>query len=1215
MKGDFTRTTFDPAKHYQQVLMQQGRAQVDADWNEQAALGARRDETTTADVVGDCGGPAEAAAFAVFTDAAKLSTAEVKNLQRLNVATPLADGDFFLGAGRYYVDGIQCENELAIPYMAQPDRLDVTPLAKNKSYVLYLDVWQRHLTAVDDRAMREMALGGPDTATRVKTVWQVRALEVGALAADPCATGKAQLDNLADPGTALLTADTVKEQAPTDPCLVPASAGYTGLENQLYRVEIHEAGGAVDIAAAGTMQVTLPAGNDPKNQITVTAAGFALGQAVELYPSKAGSPKMKGQLVWITGLSGGGKVLALSSEPDGFVADDQPRLRPVKATWKWSRENGSVVAAIEKFGDTEITVSSVGPDRVVGFVEDAWVEILDDALELEGKPGRLLQIAEVVPDSRVIKLRIDKASLAAIAATIKSDRHPKVRRWEGVGAVKFAGDPAINWLPLESGVQVRFADGSYRTGHWWQIAARTATAHSPNGDIEWPTDGTTRRAMPPRGITHHICRLATVTVPNAGPVTSTDCRCLFPALTTIPRMFYVSGDGQEVMPDQTTVDGHWKLPQPLIVGVANPHCLDRTWKVRFTVMAASGGLVVASGGAPAAATVDIVVDSAGLASCDFHLDPTHVSQRVMATLLDASNQPVSLPIIFNANLSIASQVAYDPGSCAGLQGQKTVQAAIARLASVAHLEMRGGDGQDVDAGAACDKPLVVSVSSKCGMVANASVKFEAEGTGVVASSAAGLGAAVASVIIQTDANGLASCFWKPGSTPLVQQVKATLTATPTIIHFEQPDYVQFTANVRKVATGGGCCVDVGEGGQYDTLEHAFKALLPLKKPSICLSLLAGEHKVEQSLVIPGGNGVSCVTIEGCSAECTHVVLAGGPIVAKSLKLFRLANLTIASGATALLECGDCVDVIIDGCQLSSIGGARTVSLGGAKRIRIADSEIISYAPAKSFAVGNIPVAVMGAAGDWPTLMTSVDVASTGFAKLDKSAVQKGVAALVKFIKEAATGDPKAQLAAVERTFATVLSAPIVLGNAVFPGAAPSAFRAALVEALSGTALAIADAGADTRLVDNHIFGAVQLYGFTPRLAPTAFTTFAKDLVKQPIAGSGRMAHLRGNTLTDLVASDTITKSHDRSTAVYTQIAFAENVVLGVENQFLARGLTMTGNMLHGIGDGDVALVGADFASIAGNAADASVAIRCTVPDPVHFLREQQTVVTNIPRVL
>ena len=57
MKGDFTRQTFDPSSHFTTVRMQQGRVQLDADWNEQADLVLRRDEVTAADVIGGCGGP------------------------------------------------------------------------------------------------------------------------------------------------------------------------------------------------------------------------------------------------------------------------------------------------------------------------------------------------------------------------------------------------------------------------------------------------------------------------------------------------------------------------------------------------------------------------------------------------------------------------------------------------------------------------------------------------------------------------------------------------------------------------------------------------------------------------------------------------------------------------------------------------------------------------------------------------------------------------------------------------------------------------------------------------------------------------------------------------------------------------------------------------------------------------------------------------------
>ena len=38
LKGDFTRNTFKKEKHYSGVRMQQGRVQLDADWNEQVDI-------------------------------------------------------------------------------------------------------------------------------------------------------------------------------------------------------------------------------------------------------------------------------------------------------------------------------------------------------------------------------------------------------------------------------------------------------------------------------------------------------------------------------------------------------------------------------------------------------------------------------------------------------------------------------------------------------------------------------------------------------------------------------------------------------------------------------------------------------------------------------------------------------------------------------------------------------------------------------------------------------------------------------------------------------------------------------------------------------------------------------------------------------------------------------------------------------------------------
>src|SRR4051812_40514481 len=69
--------------------MQQGRVQLDADWNEQVDIEAYRDRTTALDVIGRSGAPKGGGSFRVST-------------------TP-DEKDLALAAGRFYVDGILCE--------------------------------------------------------------------------------------------------------------------------------------------------------------------------------------------------------------------------------------------------------------------------------------------------------------------------------------------------------------------------------------------------------------------------------------------------------------------------------------------------------------------------------------------------------------------------------------------------------------------------------------------------------------------------------------------------------------------------------------------------------------------------------------------------------------------------------------------------------------------------------------------------------------------------------------------------------------------------------------------------------------------------------------------------------------------------------------------------------------------------------------------------
>src|SRR5215217_2549628 len=89
MAGDYTRFTFDSLRDYAGVLMQQGRVQLDADFNELVELLDRRLRAETVDIIGRCTVPKET------PNAFKIE---------------LPGGVMTIGRGRMYVDGILAEN-------------------------------------------------------------------------------------------------------------------------------------------------------------------------------------------------------------------------------------------------------------------------------------------------------------------------------------------------------------------------------------------------------------------------------------------------------------------------------------------------------------------------------------------------------------------------------------------------------------------------------------------------------------------------------------------------------------------------------------------------------------------------------------------------------------------------------------------------------------------------------------------------------------------------------------------------------------------------------------------------------------------------------------------------------------------------------------------------------------------------------------------------
>ena len=478
MKGDFTRLTFQREKHFSRVLRQQGRVTLDADDNEQTAILLHYLRTLARDLIGPYAAPSEGGGFA------------------LSVRPD--NHTLILSGGRYYVDGILIENE-DDPYVVDNILLPATNETAQTAW-LYLDVWERHVTSIEDDTIREKALGGPDTCTRAQVIWQVKSLLVtkayddritaldkapttverdklvkelkasmsgtapdlatlrsqGSGDQQPSAALCSQLGILLDGLTPMMVARVDPGAALPDPCVLPPDAKYRGMENQLYRVEIQRG---------------------------------------------------------------------------GVVADD-PTFKADNPTFKWSRDNGSVVTA---WLDTDGNDLEVAHGR--GFTAGNWVELSDDVKELGGEPGLLVKLTKVEGN----RLTVDPTSIPA-GASIAWDAHsvhPKVRRWDQVqrddvqldeGAVPVqestiqADMSGIVWLDLEDGIQVAFtAGGEYRTGDYWLIPARVAT-----GTIEWPDS----MALPPHGVEHHYAPLGfvwwagnTLTVKGCGCAVSVQSTC------------------------------------------------------------------------------------------------------------------------------------------------------------------------------------------------------------------------------------------------------------------------------------------------------------------------------------------------------------------------------------------------------------------------------------------------------------------------------------------------------------------------------------------------------------------------------------------------------------------------------------------------------------------------------------------------------------------
>jgi len=334
MKADASRFTHDPEKGFSRVLKEQGRLNTDADWNEQMEISLRRVREEAKDVIGPCGVPLSEGGGDGF---------KIK-----------ADGaNFHLHPGAIYVGGLLCESrqEAAIEVLADdPPDSDGTP------HLIFLDVWERPASQIDDPDLVDDAIGVP-TSGRVRTMWYVGSTPIpsspsGDIPLDPGAVIGSEL--LPRPTEAWLHTQAKRPETSEDPCAPVAGGGYVGLENRLYRVEIQS--GTDDGAPTfkwsrdnGSIfyPVTACSTNGGTSTLTVRHLGkddrTALheGDIVEFVDDRhldTGTPGILGR-VEASGIDRAALTVKLNVAISGFDANAHPRL----IRWDYGRlANGAL---------------------------------------------------------------------------------------------------------------------------------------------------------------------------------------------------------------------------------------------------------------------------------------------------------------------------------------------------------------------------------------------------------------------------------------------------------------------------------------------------------------------------------------------------------------------------------------------------------------------------------------------------------------------------------------------------------------------------------------------------------------------------------------------------------------------------------------------------------------------------------------------------------
>ncbi|HEX3437633.1 MAG TPA: DUF6519 domain-containing protein [Pseudacidobacterium sp.] len=242
MGSDRARVSYDPKQQYRSVVMQQGRVTLEADWNEAQQITGEETRNEALDFVGPCGTPDDGYSIV------------------LTQSPTNPPYDFYVQPGTMYVGGIRASLLDPVQYSNQPDWQDYGPedpdwvslsslaQAPPTDEFVYLYLREQEVSAVEDPDLKDIALGGPDTAQRTRIlqrIARVRCSGTDCVSGLDAAEAQWTTEGLVfDADTMRLTSWSTLSVGPSSqlpvqtPCQPQAQGGYVDPDNQLIRVQI-----------------------------------------------------------------------------------------------------------------------------------------------------------------------------------------------------------------------------------------------------------------------------------------------------------------------------------------------------------------------------------------------------------------------------------------------------------------------------------------------------------------------------------------------------------------------------------------------------------------------------------------------------------------------------------------------------------------------------------------------------------------------------------------------------------------------------------------------------------------------------------------------------------------------------------------------------------------------------------------------------------------